>query len=95
MLPPEDDGNKSKREKTKFKPITKKDWHQAKADVRLLSLEQRIAFEEIMTFCKKRLFCKSKFDIDNPPKRIIAQGKLIYINHNITFDSSSNVHLFL
>ena len=79
-LPLEGEEKKSKYEKTKFKPITQKDWNQAKSDARLLSLEQRIAFDEILEVCKKRLFSKSKFDVNNPPKRIIAQGKLIYFS---------------
>ena len=50
------------------------DWKQAKADVRLLSLDQRIAFDKVIEVCKKNVMSQSKFNIDNPPKQMIVQG---------------------
>ena len=59
-----------------FRPIKQVNDEQMIADVRSLSIEQKLVFEKLLSFCKSVQFSQSRFSVDVLPPRLIVHGKL-------------------
>ena len=73
-LPQEPDEKNTKADGS-FRPIKSVSEEQMIYDIRSLSIDQKIVFERLLSYCKSLMFSHSKFSSDIEPPRIIITGK--------------------
>ena len=73
----ESKNNNDLPESFKFKPITFGDEDQMRRDVLSLSYEQRIAFDFIIQFCKRKKIQRNNPSFIVAPERLIVTGEII------------------
>ena len=72
---PQEPNEKNSKADGSFRPIKSVSEEQMISDIRSLSIDQKIVFERLLSYCKSLMFSCSKFTSDVEPPRIIITGK--------------------